>query len=384
MTHIRVLRCAAPAALAAQRGARLALAAWCSAAILAGQHVTVPSTVTNSDTPGIGELAGANVAVRQQFLIDDSHLGQLRGKTVSELWFRRDIRYAHLLEPGLADLTVTISTGARAAADAVPGFAANHGPSPAIAFQGRLTIPRSPAIAAGYNPWDPQNTVRIVLVQPFLYGTGNLCIEIRGTPVAGSVSEFWPIDFLQDGSGGWVGKSGTNCNRASPPFSATARAQSLRVASTAEFIGLGRANTAGIMLLDSQQIAGGLSLDLLGAPGCRLYVSPVISISRLYQPWPQKSGPGFTNVQMYIPNDPGFMGATLFVQWANPEFSLPRSEWTNPAGLTTSNLVQATLSSLPNTLGMCTVTSALILGQQSPATGEVDPGRGPVIRFIHL
>ena len=63
---------------------------------------------------------------------------------------------------------------------------------------------------------------------------------------------------------------------------------------------------------------------------------------------------------------------------------LPKSEWTNAAGMTTSNGLALTISSVPPTLGMSMVRLyAVDPAKITPGWGAVDVSKAPVIRFTY-
>ena len=71
------------------------------------------------------------------------------------------------------------------------------------------------------------------------------------------------------------------------------------------------------------------------------------------------------------------------MQFADLEIYMPRSSWTNPAGLTTTNALELGLATTSPELGMSTVMSHVVgAGDPMPARGAVDVEAGPVMRFL--
>lgn len=366
-------------------GLALALTAMGTGDRARAQSATVPAPYDRADAPSWGEVAGLTSVRRQQVLVDANLVRGLAGRRLTGVWFRRDSKTRGALPRGEADLVVVVSDGALSPAGATESFAANHGRNAVEVFRGRVSLPASPALPPGRTAgWGPAETVRITFTKPFVFSGGALCLDLRGAPVAGREADFWPIDFDYDTSSGRVAVVGASCYGpgARAATSSVAHAGTLRVGGTARLGALGRPRTTSLLLLGTRRIGqGGLDLTPFGAPGCRILVDADLVLDTFVHPWP-RSPHGFAAATFFVPNQPAFAGARLLAQWANLEATLPRSQWTNQAGLTTSEALDLTLAPTPPRLGVATVTStpaASIL--RLPARGAVAPHHAPVLRL---
>jgi hypothetical protein len=249
-------------------------------------------------------------------------------------------------------------------------------------FQGRVSLPASPALGERYVPWESPHAVNIPFTTPFAYAGGNLCIEIDGQQVPGSPC-FRPFDYEWEGQVGVATKYGIACGKYAGRFgiSATVTASNLRLATTASFYSWGQPNTSGAMMIGDQKYFPGIDLDVLGATDCDLYVRSTIMIPAAFGSPFRAGEPGTAKVAFQIPPTATLMGAMLWVQWANVEVSLPRAEWSNPLGLTTSNGLEVTISSFPPALGMATVLSDIAYGGVFPSRGRTNVTKAPALRF---
>ena len=101
----------------------------CSVALgtaLPAQSVVVPVEHAVAPASGMRWLAGAGVSLRQQLVIDGSHLAGAVGRDLVGLAFRRDNGHAEALPSGRASWKVRISSFAGASvAEASEQFEAN-------------------------------------------------------------------------------------------------------------------------------------------------------------------------------------------------------------------------------------------------------------------
>ena len=94
--------------------------------------------------------------------------------------------------------------------------------------------------------------------------------------------------------------------------------------------------------------------------------------------------PAYLDILLPIPLDKNLAGARFYMQFANNETVLPRSEWTNAAGMTTTNGLDLTISALQPKLGMAMIRSDdAARGKTPPPWGVIDVSSGPVIRFTY-
>lgn len=359
----------------------LALAVWAPAQ-------AVPAAHAAKDAPGFGWLAGLPVGLRQQVVVDARHLAPLRGKTLTGVWLRRDTSDRDALAGGVIDVQVTISSNPKLAADRPdPVFDRNHGRDRTAVFAGRVPVPSSPALGVPRGPWDPRDTIRIGFTRSFVYSAGALCVEIRGRPVPGGTPKFWPIDYDNDGVGGKVAAVGASCTplRFAGTTHAWAWPSSLRPGATMLLSTHARPGTTALLMLSASLAWGtkGLSLASFGAPGCRLWLDGALTqVQAVGSSWFAGAGtPAQTFARLPLPADQTLLGAAFYAQWAFLEHGLPpRQPRSNPAGVTTTNAVRATLAARAASSGIAVVEAGL--GSRVPATGRVRLGTGPVLRFV--
>jgi hypothetical protein len=186
------------------------------------------------------------------------------------------------------------------------------------------------------------------------------------------------VDFEYDRNGGKVVDLGTGCKMKSLGFGARAyaSAQHLRIGSTAQILALGRRGTSALLILGALDHKPARSLAHMGASGCFLYVQPVLAVPvGAYSDFPFPGMPAYMDVLVQIPVSSSLMGSRTLVQFANNETMLPRSSWTNPAGMTTSNGLALTISAVPPSLGMSMVRSYAVnpVGNCGREQGTRDP-----------
>ena len=353
--------------------------------LLPAQHCVVPATFSDKDAPSWGNVAGFSSHRRQQVVISSNRMFPLKGKSLLEVWFRRDSLFTEVLQPGQSQVTALVSSGGKEPETATMTFGSNHGPQVIQVTRRKLALPKSPRLATGkVADWATHNSVRISFSTAFFYSGGPLCLELVGKPLAGQASDFWPVDFNYDPEKGVATPFGSTCYPLGKEArSASAAPASLRVGSTARLQAFGRPDTPGILTLGNQHYANGINLSFAGAPGCHIYTQPIVSLGQFFAslPWIKH---GFATSTFHIPNHPRFMQGRIYAQWINLEAALPRSQWTNAAGLTTSNGLELTLAATPPRLGMCFIsTGAIGKGQSIPSQGTVYQFKAPVIRFVY-
>ncbi len=369
----------------------------CSISLIASGAVGLPAAAQNQavipaihatqDAPSLRSLAGFCANERQQFLIGPSHLAALAGRSLVGFAVRRDSHYDRALGSAQAQLSVSLSDRAGDPDRPSPQFAANRGATPRQVFSGSVAAPASPALGSGATaPWDAAHSIRIAFAQPFPYAGGTLCVEIDGYPVVGTTECFWPIDAAAASTpGGAVQHLGAACGPfAASGLTASAVPETLRLGNTAVLIAWGLPSTPAVALIGSGPLSPPLDLGPMGATGCTLQVNPSLSLPLQFGSAPPLVNSGAANLRVQVPTSPTLAGGSLFAQWLNIETSLPRTQWSNPAGITASNGLQATLSSaVTASLDMAMITSAAMpSGAPLPSTGETVLHKAPVVELL--
>ena len=346
---------------------------------LGAQHV-VPAGRDAVDGPSIGAFAGASDLMRQQFVIAETHLQPLIGRSLTGLWMRRDFNYPGTLQGSVANLTVRLAVTSFTASTPSASFDSNLGSLPQQVFNGQISVPTSPSPSFGLPDWSPQNTLRIQFDSSFFYSGGTLVVDVTGQP-SGAGSEFWPIDMEYVYSDGQIQDYGAGCGRY--PFASSVSEGGLEIGATAFFGAWGPPNAFAALAIGTPLIPT-LDLSSIGATGCLVYVNPIFGFPTVFSVEVLDTGSGGASVAIKIPSDISLLGASLDAQWVALETSFPSSEWSNPAGLTTSNATRFVLSTAPPTLGLATVTSPVPLaGEPLAPTGYVEINKGPVLRFLY-
>ncbi|MCA8956864.1 MAG: hypothetical protein KDC87_12375 [Planctomycetes bacterium] len=358
-----------------------------SAAQVAAQVHQVSPAFDSTLAPGADCLPGLRGGFRQQILIDPVRLGGLAGRTLTGFSFRRDLGRAEALSGGQISLDVRLSVGVTAARDCSQVFVAN---APAVSqmqvFTGIVTVPNSPPLGSNPAPWGVQNSVSVSFASGFKYTGGTLCIELDGRPVPGKEPDFWYVSQeVGVAGGGSATPFGVSCSTFHVGGeSLIVEAKGLQLGSTMRSFVVGRPGSSPLLLVGASSHPSGVDLSPTGALGCSLYVSAYVAIGLTYSPQLPGFPNAFANLELQIPSRGIQPGTRLFLQSADLETALPSSQWTNAAGLTTSNAVDLRVASTPPVLGMASVTSRPVdAAQPMPATGEVDVERAPVLRLYY-
>lgn len=77
------------------------------------------------------------------------------------------------------------------------------------AFSGTTVLPASASVPS--SRWDANQIVLVGFTTALTYGSGNLCLEIRGAPASGTTGKQWPIDAVRTDHDGSAVEYGTNC-----------------------------------------------------------------------------------------------------------------------------------------------------------------------------
>jgi len=352
---------------------------------LIAQGIVLPPAATSADARANGPLAGASISGRQQFLLGAGRLAPIAGSTISSIAFRRDSAFRAALNGGGGTVTISLSTIAKAPLSASPVFAENRGSRVVQVYSGPITIPPSAALTGNATAsWNSSDTIVIPFTTSFDYSGGTLCVEIDGRQVATQESDFWPIDHDYEDAGGTAQVVGSGCGRFASPFPETASAWGnlLRIGSTLRLTTMGQPGTPAILLLGATRRQLPAPLAFLGAPGCGLYIdAPAITLTTTLNTPAQPGRPGFGNLRLQLPVDGALQGASLYAQWADIEIALPAAQWSNAAGITTTNALDLTISAIPSTLDGAVVLARTTTTGSFPATGDVRVDIVPVVRL---
>jgi hypothetical protein len=335
-------------------------------------HVVLPASAAQTDAVTTGRIAGFASPFRQQIVIDGRELGNVLGRYVAAVTFRRDGQYLRALAGGQTTIKVTLSSTARSPQDTSPVFDANHGSSRAVVFDGSITLPASPALPhRDAASWSSPHAVEVQFQTAFHFIGPNLVMEIEGVP-GSPAATWWPVDYVHDSGRGVAIRYGRRCGRYSNLSTSAAGA---RIGDTVQLVASGEVNSAGALLIGSTPLVPGINLGFLAAPACELAVDPSMVFASWYQPFAgDPTAPGLTNLSLHIPWSDNLLGASLFAQGLNLAPSAP-------GRLTTTTGLQVTIAGARPSSLWAIVDSGVARTVPMPATGAVQHGRIPVILF---
>lgn len=345
------------------------------ASVGAQSVVYVPAGFGQVDALGTARpFPGTFLRARQQILVGRALLSNLSTNAeLTTISLRRDGNDPSALDAGSAQLVVRVSSQAPGPTAAIGAFAGNHGADLTTVFQGVVSFPASPALTGRNDPdWSSQHSFTIPLAAPFRYVGGALCIDVEGTPTQATR---WPVDFHADLAAGSLLRIGAACGPVASISTKTLGASdwSLRAGATATLRMIGERDSFGLLMLGAQPISPGLDLTLLGAPGCELHLVPMVSISTPVTVGPGRgpTHPGSGAVDLPIPNEPNFVAAQFYAQWANVK----------GLRITTSDAALVQLANAIAPLDAATVASTRAEGLPMPSVGSVLVGHMPVLRL---
>jgi hypothetical protein len=334
--------------------------------------LTVPSDAIGRDGLGLSPLAGLASGRRQQFLIGESLLPGMRGRRLTGLSFRRDGQLVAFAS-GQGNVYLQLSQGILThTTRASRVFESNVGTRATVVFQGLVSAPFSPRPqnrnAVGFGPAE---TVTINF-PPYTYDGGVLCLDIWGTPAAGSTLRAWPIDVDRDGVRGLFQVFGQSCVQVPGSVSRHLAADSarLRVGSTMRFVGFARGGELAGLMLATQRLSTALNLGLIGSPECQLWLVPDLML------WTYARGSipteaASANLYVQLPHDAALLNAALHTQWLIVQGALLR----------TAEAGTVQLASSGARLDGALVLSAPYSGSSPPLVGEVYTSTIPVIQI---
>lgn len=339
--------------------------------LFAQQYEVVPAAHASTDAVSYQWIAGASRPVRQQTLIGASHLTPLSGRTITAFELRRTAAN-EVYQGGSVSMSVRLSAAAVPPLQASNEFASNVGSAPVQVFAGVVTLPTSPPQIGPSVAWVPQNTLRIAFTTPFVYTGGPLCIDIVGTPIAGSNADWWMADAMFEDIAGTTLDLGGGCGTYGGPthqWSNIAR-RTLLPGAYARFFAYGPPMSFGVAAFGTRASTP-IPLSLLGfnsGSGCNLMLGSLDAL--LLSVFEPETHPGLTarggvaDIRIKIPADPAVFGATMTTQWL---------EWSQMA---TSNAIEWSVASAMPALDM-----ALLEGHPQEATGELTVHLAHVVRL---
>lgn len=340
---------------------------------LSQQTTVVPAGFDSVDAPSQLWIAGAMADLRQQILVDASHLVAMSGRSLTAIELRRNVA-DETFGAGTCQLAVTLSTSGQAPMAARRTFAANVGIDAVQVFSGLVGLPQSPN-APTTPPWTAPHVVRIDFTVPFLYQGGTLCIDLVGQAIAGQETSWWMADAAYESLQGTANRFGDGCGS----YGGTnghwfhVDPATLLPGGEVRFEADGPAGHLGFLLFGTPAVTP-IALTAMGlpaAPECRSQLDPANVLGVAAAPFAAASVPGsaalgVAEVYLRLPTTSPFFGFSFSTQWLElPTFA-------------TSNGVRCTTASGLPALGL-----ALVQGHPLEADGTVNLRCGPVLRFEH-
>lgn len=332
--------------------------------------------------PGAAALAGGNAALwmpalpvplRVQILIDERHLGAVRGRAITGLRLRRK-DHDRAFDAASVRWSVRVGIAPGAASDARPEFAANLGPTATQPFQLSVPVPASPAPGPGGTTWTAAETITVPFPAPFPYAGGTLCIDVAGAPPLLQPASAWPVDAVASPVEGQASDLGPGCG-AFGPRSAFVEERTLLAGATARFSAFGAPRTLTFFVL-GVPAPSSLPLAPLGAAqGCHAHVASLLgSIPAFYGPAVFANQPalgGMAAVHLHLPPVPWILGASFGCQW----FDLGQVPFA------ASNAHRWTVATLLPDSGLAMVMARY--DNAAPTAGEVLQNLAPIVQILH-
>ncbi len=344
-----------------------------SSTLLAQGTVTVPAAYASQDASSLLWLPGVSASVRQQTIIDASHLQALVGRDLTALEFRREADNASYTGGNLA-ITVRLSHAPLPPLEASASFAFNL-PAPTTVFAGNVTVPNAPPMPGPTVGWTPERTIRIPFTTPFRYQGGPLTVDLSGTASATSPIGFWPVDAAWDQTTGQTANVGAACGLFTNALgeSAHVAASSLVAGGMAVMTAAGTENGIALLFLGAPAALPGTPLDLFlpgVSPACRVFLPlPATMLVTTFAPIGVTGVPGLPGRAMHrfrLPNHGSLLGASFGCQWMDlMQFA-------------TSNGVNCTIAATPPVMGM-----VVLHGEPGAVTGQVYTHQAHVMRFTY-
>ncbi len=333
--------------------------------------LVAPPGYATKEAPNAVFWAISPFPARRQLIIAAGHLTPARNRNLKGLRVRRNGGDPDTLPAGSLELSVFLSETPRSPQAASVAFAANRGNNPVQVFRGRLDLPDSPQPLLTPAPWTNPFAVQVPFSSAYAYGGGNLCVET----VTSTAGPWWPLDGLRQNSPGGVVTYGQSCISGLSGQPADADAASQNIGSSAiVFLRGSRTQGNGMLLLgiDNQTLGSArlpLDLTLFGAPGCNLYLNPIVTAPITLAA--QSASRGHVAVATPVPYDIRLAGLSYHTQWVLQE------PGHNSLGLTFSNGVQASIAPFQPPLGISWIENT----QLAATAGRILAGRTPVLRF---
>ena len=327
----------------------------------------------------VGEFHG-----RTQLVIDRAQLGAFTTTPIRRIAFRRDVTLNETLPKGFVggwiDLEIYASWTKADARAPSAAFAHNRGSSPQLVYKGAYQVPSSPKLASTVKvaSFDPKISANIVLQSPIQVAkSGNLCLEIVTRPTQGKKApQSWIVDAHHERLTSSVVHFGDSCWRnVAGPEDASIAAEHLVVGSSLLAFTTGPKVGPALLFVGASKTRFGafplpIDLGILGATGCKLYVSNEIVAATLMQSYAGYPI-GEARIDLPLPVLPQIMGLPLHSQWL---FFTPGR---NRLGLSTSNGATAVIAPKRPSLGIAMIKSY----DDAAATGRVYVDRAPVFQL---
>ncbi len=369
----------------------LGLAALAIQAAAAQSTLILPASATRAEGSSVDAQLASGIESRTQILISRSVLGPSAKKLLYGISIRRDTGMNTDLgkrgwKGGWIDLEIRASWTPADPKAPSRDFAKNHGKRVFSVYRGLVAVPTSTWSGSGPAPFRSPHALRVPFKIPLpAASSGALCLELvnrRPAPSTGKLPpENWIADLWVQDLGARALSFGKDCffaGKKSPVgFLATnAQVETSTLAPGASFeaeatgpkglpalalLGLSNKSFAGIPLP--------FDLGLLGAPGCKLYVSIDLAVAVPPRSFDRSYPFGEFRLLFPLPNFTSLAGATLYQQWL---FLEPRR---NRLGLTASDAVLARFGTKPPTLGMSMVQAYA----PAASSGTVYLDRTPVL-----
>lgn len=319
---------------------------------------------------------------RIQLLIGAEHLRGLAGKRLTQLAFRKDIKYSAVFDVlrGSVATTLTIRASFSAVDPANPSlvFAENHGTLRRTVFRGVVTLPKVAAVDTRLVSTFRAVEAPVVTFQAPLVHEPNKTLVLDFVTSKGQLAGYewvWPIDAVSLPKRGSTRFIETACWPSRSKPAAHVKLATLRPGMHIKVESVAPPSPVAAFLLvgHSDKLAfGSLPLPItIASPDCKLAVSPDLLFPTTFFSGATPAVEGATGTVVGTPQLRALYGASVYFQY------LFLSAEQSGVRLRTSNAIEATFTKEVPTLGMSLVATM----EPTAATGRIFLDFGPVMQL---
>ncbi len=254
---------------------------------------------------------------RTQILVDATQVGA-NGATLNSISFRADRLFSSFGPTQVPNVTIQLSRTNVAVGSLATTFASNVTGPTTVVFQGAVSLPAHQTGFGGPLSWD----IVIPFAQPYSFanGQGNLLIDIVADNAGGGFATFF-LDAMQ--AGGSATRFGTNgynsfwfLRELSVSTGGGLEPRLLAPGQTIDFVSKYAIDPPGLLTLGTAPQSAPIDLGPFGAPTNFVYIDPIVLAPHS---WVPATSGWQSTFQLAVPNNPAFVGATIYGQAVSVE-----------------------------------------------------------------